>query len=577
MTVLFPNGRAEAGVAGVMNDKVQVTMWRRSGGTVHRQPHIRATEAMQSARVLIVDDSGTARRKLSLAVRALGHQTEAVADAESAVRRLRDMTTDLVLLDMLMPGLDGFAVLEEMKSDPMLRHIPVIVVSALENDPESVARAIELGADDFLPKDFHPTILEARIQNSLERKRQRDLDLAYQKDINRLIGAAQVIETGAFRPAELDLRGVASREDALGRLAQVFSHLAQEVYDRERRFDIALRTLRGTLLVIGAGAFFGIAPAIGRIAFTAGLPPLGVVFWANLTTAAVCLAVAFARAGVPRLGREDLRFLFAWAIILGCLYQPLTVIVAGQVEATMIALVGSSRGFIVFLLAAALTLEAPSMRRFLGLGLGFVAVAAVLLTDTATTDGTSLNWLLAAIALPALLAIHTLLMSWRRGSLGASASVGIMMAMSALLLAPIAAASDSLFLPWDGPDNAVWLILVLGISTAVALVLAVDLVTLAGPVFASQMAYSQTLAGIAWAVLLLDERLSPLALAALGIVIVGFWLVAPRSANGEFKATLRRTSPSTSQTKETGNKPVPVPTSATAYPHPDHQDMRTQL
>ena len=80
---------------------------------------------------------------------------------------------DLILLDIMMPILDGFVVLGELKADPLLRHIPVIVISAM-NDLESVVKGIKLGAEDYLPKPFEPTLLHARISASLEKKSLRD-------------------------------------------------------------------------------------------------------------------------------------------------------------------------------------------------------------------------------------------------------------------------------------------------------------------------------------------------------------------------------------------------------------------
>lgn len=95
----------------------------------------------------------------------------------------------------------------------------------------------------------------------------------------------------------------------------------------------------------------------------------------------------------------------------------------------------------------------------------------------------------------------------------------------------------------DAPDLALGereiIILLFGAASGTALVLALKLVAVAGPVFASQMAYAQTLAGIAWGILLLGERLSALAWGSLILIILGFWLVEPRRAGDEFRATLR--------------------------------------
>lgn len=491
-----------------------------------------------AATVLVVDDSRVSATKLAKAMRALGHRAETAANGAEALLRVRERPFDVILLDIVMPEMDGFAVLKALKENETLRDIPVIVVSSLDDEIGSVVRAIELGAEDFLPKDFEPTILKARLNASLARKRFRDRELAYFRDVDRLTRAAQVIEAGAFRPAELDVDAVAERPDPLGRLAAVFRGLAREIYERERRFDRTVRTLRGTLLVLVAGGIFGIAPALGRMAAQIETPPLGLVVWANIVAAIVCLSISAFRGGRPSFRWSHLRFFAVWAIILGCLYQLSTVTVARHVEATMIALIGSSRGFMVFALAALFALERPSLRRLAGLGIGFAAVAAVLLIRGAGEGGDESWWLLGALALPLLLAVHTLLMTWRPRDIDAYATVGAMMAISAVLLAPFAHASDALFLPDLRFGRLELIILVLGAASGIAVALALELVATAGAVFASQMAYSQTLAGIAWGMLLLDEQLPAIAWGALALVIIGFWLVEPNRAGEEFSVRL---------------------------------------
>jgi DNA-binding response OmpR family regulator len=498
----------------------------------------RGHEHSEQASILIVDDSRVSGRKLAKAVEALGHRPEVAVSGKEAMNKLVAASYDIVLLDIVMPEMDGYAVLSEMKADDSLREIPVIVVSSLDDEIGSVARAIELGAEDFLPKAFEPVILRARINASLARKRLRDRELAYFRDIDRLTKAAQVIEAGAFRPDELEVAGVVARNDPLGRLAAVFGTLAQEIYDRERRLDLTVRTLRGTLLVLAAGALFGMTPALGRLASGLDVPPLGLVVWSSLLGALLCLSISLGRHGLPRLNLRCFGFLVVWAVVLGCLYQLLTVVIAAHVEATLIALVGSTRGFMVFLLAALLGLERPTLRRLTGLGIGFAAVAGVLLLHTGGARGDTL-WLLAALALPFLLSVHTLLMAWHPPELDAAAAVGIMMALAALFLAPFAIAQGALFLPSPSLGEREIIILLFGSASAAALVLALKLVAVAGPVFASQMAYTQTLAGIAWGILLLGERMSAFAWGSLILIIVGFWLVEPRKAGDDFRVTLR--------------------------------------
>jgi signal transduction histidine kinase len=131
-----------------------------------------------TGRILVVDDDRMMRMKLMRAVEQHGHSVETAEDGPAALRMLGERPFDVVLLDILMPGMDGYEILERIKADHRLRDIPVIVISGLD-DIESVVRCIEMGAEDYLPKKFDPVLLKARLNASLQRKHLRDLEKAY--------------------------------------------------------------------------------------------------------------------------------------------------------------------------------------------------------------------------------------------------------------------------------------------------------------------------------------------------------------------------------------------------------------
>src|SRR5512140_2084251 len=120
--------------------------------------------------------------KLSLGLQQQGHTVAEAENGRHALEKLRTEPFDLVLLDILMPELDGYQVLEQMKRDPALRDVPVIVISA-QDELESVVHGIELGAEDYLPKSFDPVLLRARISACLEKKHLRDKEQAYIREI----------------------------------------------------------------------------------------------------------------------------------------------------------------------------------------------------------------------------------------------------------------------------------------------------------------------------------------------------------------------------------------------------------
>lgn len=126
-----------------------------------------------AARILVVDDVEANRDLLSRRLLRQGHVVEQAEDGQQALDRLATGAWDLVLLDVMMPVLDGIATLTAMKQDTALRDIPVIMISA-NTELETVVRCIELGADDYLPKPFDPVLLRARVGSSLEKKRLRD-------------------------------------------------------------------------------------------------------------------------------------------------------------------------------------------------------------------------------------------------------------------------------------------------------------------------------------------------------------------------------------------------------------------
>lgn len=127
--------------------------------------------------VLVVDDDADNRELLERRLLRSGCAVLLAEHGRQALELIRARAPDLVLLDIIMPVLDGFGVLEQLKQDPQARHIPVIVISA-DQDMDSVIRCISLGAEDYLPKPFNPVLLQARVGACLEKKRLRDQEQA---------------------------------------------------------------------------------------------------------------------------------------------------------------------------------------------------------------------------------------------------------------------------------------------------------------------------------------------------------------------------------------------------------------
>jgi DNA-binding response OmpR family regulator len=191
--------------------------------------------------ILVVDDGAMNRRVLTSALEREGHRTGQAPDGRAALAELRAGDYDVVLLDLVMPELDGYETLAAIKADEELRHLPVIVISGVD-ELDSVVRCIEMGATDYLPKPFNAAVLRARVSASLAGKRLRDLELEYLEQVSRVTDAAAALEEDRFDAAIIS--AVASRDDALGVLARSFSRMAGEVRAREERLRREVAELR---------------------------------------------------------------------------------------------------------------------------------------------------------------------------------------------------------------------------------------------------------------------------------------------------------------------------------------------
>jgi adenylate cyclase len=133
------------------------------------------TAEQATGRILVVDDDRVNRMLLTRSLEGDGHRVLCAENGAEALERLREEPCDVVLLDIVMPELDGVSLLQRLKSDPALHDLPVIMISGVD-ETDSVVRCIEIGADDYLPKPFDPVLLRARISAGLTKKRLHELE-----------------------------------------------------------------------------------------------------------------------------------------------------------------------------------------------------------------------------------------------------------------------------------------------------------------------------------------------------------------------------------------------------------------
>jgi sigma-B regulation protein RsbU (phosphoserine phosphatase) len=151
----------------------------------------------QAGRLLVVDDNEMNRDLLSRRLQRMGHVVHIARNGREALEAMDGVAYDVVLLDIMMPEVNGYEVLARMRASSALRHIPVIMISAVE-EVESVVRCIELGADDYLTKPFDPVLLRARLGSCLEKKRLRDAERTHARSLERELDIGREIQAGFF-------------------------------------------------------------------------------------------------------------------------------------------------------------------------------------------------------------------------------------------------------------------------------------------------------------------------------------------------------------------------------------------
>jgi signal transduction histidine kinase len=147
----------------------------------------------QGGTILVVDDNPTNCDLLSRQLKRQGYTVTTATSAKQALRLLKAIPYELILLDAIMPEIDGLELLQQLKQDDRFKHIPAIVISALETIDVAV-KCIELGAEDYLHKPCDPILLQARIATCLEKKRLRDREILYRQQVEHLTATAAAIE-----------------------------------------------------------------------------------------------------------------------------------------------------------------------------------------------------------------------------------------------------------------------------------------------------------------------------------------------------------------------------------------------
>lgn len=490
---------------------------------------------------LIVDDDKLSRKKLSSALRTLDVTSETAENGAEGLAKMHAGKFDLILLDIVMPEMDGFEVLLEMQHHPHLADIPVLVISSLDETKDTV-RALELGAVDFLPKDFARAILKARVEASLEKKRLRDLEKAYLEDVRELTQAAKDLQKGHASPHEMSIGSVVSRSDSLGSLARVFSDLAVAMHERETRARLRFNLLQGTFLLLVMGLTWGMVPALSKVLVGGGgTNPIGIAAWVAVVTLCCISVVLVAYRIRPAFTAKSLRFGLIAGLFAGVLPQVALFWVSSHVPGIVLSITLAMESLIVFAIAATLRMEAPSALRFVGLIVGLLAVLIIMFT-TKEAEGVGVPlWVLAGLIVPFSYAVESILVASMPTEENQSPAELLFFIMLGSLIWGWSAAllSGSVINPLEADRSTLTLIGAIGVISAISNGSYVLTIRKMGAVFASQYAYVVTIMGVGWSVILLGERLTLWVLVALGCVLVGMFMVRPKEEAVAFSDLLK--------------------------------------
>jgi CheY-like chemotaxis protein/drug/metabolite transporter (DMT)-like permease len=480
---------------------------------------------MRQVCILVVDDNLLARRKLTLAAKALGHTVEDVDNGDAALERLLQPGIDIVLLDIEMPVKSGYDVLDALGQYPAELRRPVIVVSSLD-EPEEIARAIELGAVDFLPKSFNAVILKARINACLREARRQEEDRRTLLQIERLTIAAEELDADEMNPRDLDIDDLIEQDGALTVLSRVLLNKSILVYNRRKHQTHQIQTLRCILLLLLIGACFGIRPALANRLIAAD-QALWVTSLLTLCITTIILTV-FALLQSSRFVQFDWRS--GRIVLLLAIFGPFLPLVllmgiAGSVSSVIISIALALEAFMVSIICAGMGIERITRRRLLGLLLGLAGVLMVLWPSLSL--GNDSTGLIVAICIPACYAVRTVLLRTEAVASHDPVSLASSFYILAVILSIAALLASGAFPTLQMPSvEVIFTLSIFSIAEATGIIALIYLVRIAGPVFASQKSFTVAVGGVIWSILLLGTGFTLLDGLSIVFLLAGLALVA---------------------------------------------------
>jgi len=488
-----------------------------------------SNESPEAGVILVVDDQATQRIKIEMGATHLGHQVSSVSSAADAISHLNEHSVDVILLDIVMPDTDGFEVLAWLKGQAHLKHIPVIVISAHNHQSDMVVKAIEMGAEDFLPKHFALPILQARINASLRKKRNRDAEILQAQQIERLMRAGKLLEQGIYNPQQLRLRSIAAGTTPMSNFARVFTDMGQKIYDRERQLKHKVQTLKGFGLLLLSGILFGLDAPVAKWLSQYSSNSLGMAIWVSVVVVLLTIPWAIYKNDLPKFDIYLIGYFSLWGFCTCILGDVLLLMASNHIKASVIIIIMVTEVLMVYAYSALTKLESTSLKKLIGVGLGFLGVVLVVVAQRSTGGSTNALWAFIVLGVPLGYAvIDIMIATGRKIKINPATTLGLASIAGIFIMIPLAALNDG-FVPVALIPGAFEFGLIFwGVLTFLSMYVFVKLINGVGAVFASQTAYVQTIAGIGFSFVLLEESLSIAIWVALGVIAVGMLLVEPK-------------------------------------------------
>lgn len=282
------------------------------------------------------------------------------------------------------------------------------------------------------------------------------------------------------------------------------------------------------------GIVWGLSFSLGRMAATSGGTALGIAFWQSVISGTLLLGISLARGRSIPITRETIKFFVIIAMLGTAVPGACFYLAASRVQAGVLSITVVLVPILTYCIALMMRDERMSLVRFSGVILGAIAILLLVGPENSLPDRAAMPWVLLACLSSLCYALENIYLA--RVKLAAIGPIRVacgMNLMAAILLAPTALYFDHLFVPAFPFGVVEWSILGLGLITMVAYTMFVMTIAIAGPLFASQVGYVVTLAGVFWGIYIFEETHSSWVWASLVIMLVGLALVSPRRTTAE--------------------------------------------